>query len=123
MLGGAIEGTVQILGELRAAGHRLFALSNWSAETYAHAEARFEFLQWFEYVALSGRLKLSKPQPEIFTHLLERIGRPAAECLFIDDSLGNVEAARRLGLQAVQFTSPEDLRAELTARALLPSRT
>lgn len=122
-MNGAIEGTVQILGELRAAGHRLFALSNWSAETYAHAEARFEFLQWFEYVALSGRLKLSKPQPEIFTHLLERIGRPAAECLFIDDSLGNVEAARRLGMQAVQFTSPEDLRAELTARSLLASRT
>lgn len=116
---GAVTGTVEILSELRAAGYPLFALSNWSAETYPHAEARFEFLQWFEYVALSGRLKLSKPQPEIYLHLLERIGRPAAECLFIDDSPANVAAAQHLGLQAMQFTSPPELRAALQARGLL----
>jgi len=118
-MNGAIAGTVEILAELRASGHRIFALSNWSAETYPHAEARFEFLQWFEYVALSGRLKLSKPQPEIFAHLLERIGQPAAECVFIDDSLANVEAARRLGIQALHFTAPESLRAQLQALSLL----
>jgi 2-haloacid dehalogenase len=122
-MNGAIAGTVEILSELRARGYRLFALSNWSAETYPHAEARFEFLQWFEYVALSGRLKLSKPQPEIFAHLLERSGQPAATCVFIDDSLGNVKAARRLGFQAIHFISPEQLRAELTALSLLAPRT
>lgn len=118
-MSGAISGTVEILSELRAADHRLFALSNWSAETYPHAEARFEFLQWFEYVALSGRLKLSKPQPEIYLHLLEKIGQPADECLFIDDSPSNVAAAQQLGLQAVHFTSPTALRAELQQLGLL----
>lgn len=122
-MNGAVEGTVTILNELRESGHRLFALSNWSAETYPHAEARFEFLQWFEYVALSGRLKLSKPQPEIFAHLLDRIGQPAAECVFIDDSLANIAAARRLGIQALHFTSPESLRAQLRALSLLAPRT
>jgi 2-haloacid dehalogenase len=119
-MNGALEGTVEILRELRATGHRLFALSNWSAETYPHAEAQFEFLQWFEYVALSGRLKLSKPQPEIFAHLLDRIAQPAAECIFIDDSFANVEAARRLGIQAIHFTSPDALRAELAALSVFP---
>lgn len=119
MLGGAVEGTVEIMRELRERGHRLFALSNWSAETYPHAAARFEFLQWFEYIALSGRLKLVKPQPEIYAHLQERIARPAEECLFIDDSLGNVEAARQCGWQAIHFSAPEDLRAELRQRGIL----
>ena len=123
MMNGAIAGTVQILAELRESGNRLFALSNWSAETYPHAESRFEFLQWFEYVALSGRLKLSKPQPEIFAHLLERIGQPAAACIFIDDSRANVEAARRLGIQALHFTAPETLRAQLSALSVLASQT
>ncbi len=119
MMGGAIEGTVEIMRELRDSGQRLFALSNWSAETYPYAEARFEFLQWFEYVALSGRLKLVKPQPEIFAHLLERIGQPASECIFIDDAPNNVEAARHCGMQAIHFTTPTALRAELGRRALL----
>ena len=119
MLGGAIEGTVEIMRELREREHRLFALSNWSAETYPHAAARFEFLQWFEYVALSGRLKLVKPQPEIYAHLQERLGQPPAECLFIDDSLGNVEAAQQFGWQAIHFTTPEALRAELVQRGIL----
>lgn len=123
MVGGAIAGTVEIMRELRAREHRLFALSNWSAETYPHAAARFEFLQWFEYVALSGRLKLVKPQPEIYTHLQERIARPAAECLFIDDSPGNVEAARQQGWQAIHFTTPEALRIELVERGVLPHLT
>ncbi|MBI1765174.1 MAG: HAD family phosphatase [Acidobacteria bacterium] len=119
MLGGALEGTVEIMRELRARGHRLFALSNWSAETYPHAAARFEFLQWFEYVALSGRLKLVKPQPEIYAHLQERIARPAAECLFIDDSLANVEAAWQCGWQAIHFTTPGALQVELVRRGIL----
>lgn len=119
MLGGAIAGTVEIMRELRAREHRLFALSNWSAETYPHAAARFEFLEWFEYIVLSGRLKLVKPQPEIYAHLQECIARPAAECLFIDDSLGNVEAARQHGWQAIHFTAPAALRAELVRRGIL----
>lgn len=121
MMGGAVEGTVEIMSELRANGHRLFALSNWSAETYPHAAARFEFLQWFDYVALSGRLKICKPQPEIFAHLQAHIGQPAGECLFIDDSPGNVAAARQCGWQALHFTAPETLRADLAR--VLGSRT
>lgn len=119
MLGGVIEGTVEILRELREREYRLFALSNWSAETYPHAATRYEFLQWFEYIALSGRLKLVKPQPEIYAHLQERIAQPRGECLFIDDSLGNVAAARQFGWQALHFTTPEALRAELVQRGIL----
>ena len=53
---GAIEGTVEVLARLRELGFPLFALSNWSAETFHHAEARFGFLGWFDGIVLSGDL-------------------------------------------------------------------
>ena len=123
MVSGAVEGTVPILRELIAARLRVCALSNWSAETYPHAEKRFEFLHWFEFVALSGRLGFMKPDREIFDYVVEKSGVPAHQCLFIDDSIGNVKAAQALGWQAIHFTSPEALRAELLQRGLLAETT
>jgi 2-haloacid dehalogenase len=122
MVSGAIEGTVNLLGDLRTQGRRLFALSNWSAETYPHAERRFEFLQWFEFVAVSGRLGVMKPQREIFDYVLQQGGLRAEECVFIDDSPGNVAAARALGWHALHFTSPAALRVELERMRLLAAR-
>jgi 2-haloacid dehalogenase len=119
MVSGAIEGTVNILREVIAARHRVCALSNWSAETYPHAEKRFDFLHWFEFIALSGRLGFMKPDRQIFDYVTEKTGIAAAHCLFIDDAIGNVKAARDLGWQAIHFTSPEVLRAELVQRGLL----
>jgi 2-haloacid dehalogenase len=113
MMPGAIEPTVEILAELHANEYDLHALSNWSAETYPIAAARFEFLHWFRTVVISGAVKLCKPDPRIFGLMLEQIGRPAGECLFIDDSHANYEAALQLGFQAIHFHAPEQLRAEL----------
>jgi 2-haloacid dehalogenase len=115
MLRGAIEGTVEILAELRARGYFLCALSNWSAETFPFARRRFEFLDWFEVIVLSGEEETIKPEPAIYRILLERIGRPARECVFIDDAPRNVRAARDLGFTAVPFESPARLREQLKA--------
>ena len=117
---GAIEPTVEVLAELRERGYALFALSNWSAETFHHARERFEFLAWFEDIVISGEVKLIKPDPQIFALLLERIGRPAGECLFIDDSETNVLVAQQLGFRTVHFQSAELLRAELRRMGILP---
>jgi 2-haloacid dehalogenase len=119
MLAGAVEGTVEILAELKRAGHPLYALSNWSAETYPHARRRFEFLSWFDHVVISGEIRLVKPRCEIFDHLLEKIGRRAGECVFIDDSIANVNAAIDAGFDAIHFRSPQQLRDELIRRKIL----
>lgn len=113
MMPSAIEPTVEILAELRAQDYDLYALSNWSAETYPIAYRRFEFLQWFRAVVLSGEMKVCKPDPRIYAHLLRLIGRPAQECIFIDDSLANYQAAVELGFQAIHFQSAKQLRAAL----------
>jgi 2-haloacid dehalogenase len=118
MVGGAVEGTVEILARLKAAGYLLYALSNWSAETYPHAQRRFDFLTWFEHAVISGQIGLVKPDRAIFDHLLAKTGRAAAECIFIDDSPGNVTAARDLGFDAIHFRSPSQLAGELARREI-----
>ena len=119
MIRGAIEASVQILAALRASGYALHALSNWSTEKFALVRPEFTFLSWFESIVLSGEVKLVKPDRRIFDLLLARIGRTAASCVFIDDSLPNVEAARELGFQAIQFHSPQRLEADLIALGIL----
>jgi 2-haloacid dehalogenase len=119
MLKGPIPESITILDELRRAGRRLYALTNWSAEKFPVARQRFDFLQWFDHIVVSGEIGLRKPHPEIFHHLLERIGAPAPRTFFVDDSQRNVDAARALGLDAVLFTTPAALRADLEERRLL----
>jgi 2-haloacid dehalogenase len=119
MLGGDIGGTVELLAELREAGVPLYALTNWSAETFGFARERFEFLEWFDGVLVSGEERMVKPDPAIFRLLADRFGLDPAVTLYVDDTPGNVQAAGRLGFDAVQFTSPEQLRRELVARRLL----
>lgn len=119
MLGGPIEGTVAILRELRDADVPLYALTNWSAETFPIARKRFEFLSWFRGILVSGEVGKAKPDPAIFQHLTDDFGIHPADAVFIDDSVPNVETARRLGYHAVAFTTPDTLRADL-ARLGLP---
>lgn len=113
-LGDAIEGTVEILSDLKRSDYQVAALTNWSAETFPVAERRFDFLKWFELIVVSGAEKLIKPDPRIFELLLARLGRRAEQCIYIDDVLHNVSAAARLGFHAIHFQSPKQLREELS---------
>lgn len=116
---GEIPGTVAILRELHARGVPVYALTNWAAETFHHAEGRFDWLDLFEFVLVSGRERIAKPDPAIFVLLAERAGRRPDELFFVDDSETNVEGARRAGLSAAVFTTPERLRDDLVAAGLL----
>jgi 2-haloacid dehalogenase len=121
MLAGPIGATVGILGELRRAGVPLFALSNWSAETFPVARERYEFLSWFDAVVISGEVGICKPDPRIYRHLLAANGLDAASTLFVDDHAANVEAAAALGFVALPFRGAPKLRADLEALGLLPA--
>jgi 2-haloacid dehalogenase len=119
MLGGEIEGSVAILSDLRAKQLRLFALSNWSAETFPFAARRFEFLRWFQGVLLSGEVRLLKPDPRIFQLLFEKYDIDPPEAVYVDDHPKNVETARELGMRGVHFTGAAALREELGRLGLL----
>ena len=114
MLGDQIQGTVDILEKFsKSPQYKVVALTNWSHETFPKALKKFEFLQWFEGILVSGIEKMRKPFPEIYELTLNRFDLVAEESLFIDDNKRNVEAARALGIHSIQFQSPEQLAHEL----------
>lgn len=107
------DGTVEIARKLKREGWPLYLLSNFSAEKFPLMQQRFDFLNLFDDMIISGEHNLIKPDPAIFLLTLERIKRSANECLFIDDSLPNIETARTLGFQTIHFQSPEQLERDL----------
>lgn len=118
MVLGAIDGTVEVLRELTDAGVRCYALSNMERETFPLRLERFEFLRWFDGHLISGLEGVVKPDPRIFDLLLQRFGLEPSRTVFIDDSPVNVEAAKRIGLVAIRFESPDHLRKELADHGL-----
>ena len=122
MLHGPIEGTVKILDYLvKQKKYKIFALTNWSSETWPIAWDIFPFLDWFEGILVSGREELAKPDPKIYKFLFERFDINPEDALFIDDNLRNVDASIKAGMDAVQFTSPEDLHAFLLEQKIIPT--
>ena len=111
--GEPIDESVDMLRSLRQNGIRTFALTNFSAETYPLAVARFPFLSEFDGTVVSGEEGVVKPDLQIYERLLQRYSITATRAVFIDDRLENVEAARRLGLYGIHFVEPHAVRAEL----------
>jgi 2-haloacid dehalogenase len=113
MIAGDIPGTVAILHALHAAGTPLYALTNWSHETFPIAEQRFDFLALFNGIVVSGSERLVKPDPAIYRLLVKRFGLDTARCVYIDDNPTNAAAAGGIGMHAIHFTSPDALAGEL----------
>lgn len=119
MVPGEVPGTVALLEALRARGVPLYAITNFSVEKFAEAQARFPVLRTFRDVVVSGTERLLKPDPAIYRLLLDRNGLEAARCLFIDDSEKNVRAAEAVGMRAHHFRDAARLEAELRGLGLL----
>lgn len=115
-----IEGSWEIVADLRARGVRLWALTNFSADTWPEALRLHPRLgAVFEGIVVSGHEGMVKPERAIFDLLCARAGVGPEACFFADDSADNVQGARAAGWQAHLFEGPEGLRAELVQRGLL----
>ena len=120
MLKAPIPGTVEVFREMKKkGGHQFYALTNWHHVLFDIALVRYDFLHWFDGRVVSGEEKMRKPFPEFYQLLLDRYDLKADEVLFIDDNHRNVLAARELGIETIEFQSPEQLRGELVKRSLL----
>lgn len=116
MLNGPIPGTLDVLTRLRRhAAYPLYALTNWSAETWPVATERYDFLRWFDGILVSGHERMRKPQERFYRLLEERFPLQLSTSLFIDDNLRNVEAARAIGLRGIHFRAADRLEADLAA--------
>jgi len=120
MLGGPIDASVTILRRLKEEDkHDLYALTNWSAETFPIARERYDFLSWFKGIVVSGEEKMRKPFYEIYNLLMSRYNISADHAIFIDDNLRNVEAAKSIGIDSIQYKSAPQLQLELEKRGVL----
>ena len=119
MLGGAIDDSVAVLDALHERAVPLYGLTNWSREKFPIARTRFDFLDWFEGIVVSGEEGIAKPDPGLFQILLDRYDLDARTTLFIDDSRQNVEIAEGLGFHTHHFQTPEGLSQAIASHGLL----
>jgi len=120
MLKGEIKGTVLILNKLNDLNEKkLYALTNWSAETFPLARARFSLLKIFKGIVVSGVENTRKPFPKIYEILLNRYQLKADKCLFIDDNQDNIDAALRMGMVTIHFRDSNQLNKELVQLGIL----
>lgn len=120
MLGGPIQETVNIFRKLRQnPSYKIYALTNWSAETFPRALEMFDFLHWFDGRIVSGEEKTRKPFRDIYDIILTRFDLIPETTLFIDDNLRNIKAAEEMGIICHHFTSPDSLASYLITENLL----
>ena len=122
MLGGPIAETVEILRSWKETKkYKIYALTNWSAETFPVALQRYDFLHWFDGIVMSGEERTRKPFPEIYQLLLDRFEVNSSEAVFIDDSLRNIEGAEAIGIAGIHFQSPQQLLQDLKESQIIPT--
>jgi 2-haloacid dehalogenase len=120
MLKAPIPETVEIFRQLKESGrYKLYALTNWQAGLFDIALVRYNFLHWFDGRVVSGEEKTRKPFPEFYKKLLDRYNVSPSTALFIDDSLRNVKGAEEVGIKAIHFRSPQQLKESLSQLQIL----
>jgi len=101
------------VSQLHAAGIKTGLLSNMPWDLVTHVRTNCRWMQNFTFKTLSAEVRLIKPDPAIYQHTLDGLGVSASEALFVDDRENNIQAARVLGMHAIQFRSIAGLKREL----------
>lgn len=104
--------------QLKQRGLLTAILSNMGDSVLENMKREFDWLSRFDVLVWSYQLRMAKPDPAIYRHVLKELGTRPQETLFLDDKRVNVEAARALGIQAIEFSTVERLRADLIAAGL-----
>jgi epoxide hydrolase-like predicted phosphatase len=105
--------TVKLIRELQEQGTPLYCLSNMPTTVYTHLRRRHNFWDAFSGIVISGEVKMMKPEPAVFEHLLATFSLRPEESVFIDDVLANIDAAKEMGLHTIWFKNAAQCRREL----------
>ncbi|HHQ4579911.1 HAD family hydrolase [Aeromonas hydrophila] len=112
---------LSLIESLHGAGHTLYALSNMGHASIDWLEQHQPFWRFFSGKVVSARVRMMKPEPDIYRYLLVSFDLQAEQCLFIDDSPANVTAAQALGIGGLVFTDAYSCRQQLVAQGYLPA--
>ena len=103
MCHGDIPGMVEIIQDLKSRGVGVYGLTNWPAATFTEARRRFRTLAGIDNYVVSSSVKLAKPEPAIYKLLIRKYNLKPQECVFIDDRIDNVNAAKALGMSGIVY--------------------
>ncbi len=114
MLKGEVAIGMELFNKVKNSGlYTIYALTNWSSETFPYAFEHYKFLQDFEGIVVSGEEKMIKPDKGLFLTLFERYHLNPEECFFTDDNLKNIETARSRGMHTVLYTQTKECNEEI----------
>lgn len=113
-----VDGSEQLLERLSRQGFEIHALSNYPV-WYRHIEANLQLSRYLEWTFVSCLTGIRKPAAEAYLRAAGRLNRPVGECLFIDDSVANCQAAEAIGMPAIHFTDAHTVWCELRRRGLV----
>ena len=108
----AYDDTVKFYNEVYEQGYDIFLLTNFSKDGYEYISNKFDFFKKAKGAVVSSHLKIAKPDIRIYQYLLETYNLNPDECIFIDDSVANINAANELGIHGIVYTDIENLRKE-----------
>ena len=95
--------SIKLLNYLKNKGCRIYLLSNYQQKAYDYIYKKFDFIRETDGRIISSHVELLKPEREIYEVLLKKYDLKPKECLFIDDSAENIEAARKVGIHGMCF--------------------
>lgn len=114
-----IPGSLELLEELNQNNVALYCITNMSLPFWDHLSAQYAFWPIFKHIVVSAKVKLIKPNPDIYWHLLEEHHLLPNDSVFIDDRAENIASAEKIGIHGIQFTDAKDCRAQLVKLQLL----
>lgn len=106
---------IPFIQDLKRNGYQVLFLSNFFEKVLVECAYAMDFLSYMDGGVFSFKVNLIKPDPAIYKHLLNRYHLVPSECVFLDDTLANIEAARTLGINGIHFKDLEQAKEELTA--------
>lgn len=113
MVTGEISESVDILENLKAKNHQLYALTNWSAQSFAVIRETYDFFNLFDGIVVSAHERQTKPDEGIYFTLLSRYSLDPESCIFIDDTKKNIDTAHKLSMKTIHFVSSEQMKTDL----------
>ena len=106
----AYDDTVKFYNEVYEQGYDIYLLTNFSKDGYEYISNKFDFFKKAKGAVVSSHLKIAKPDMRIYKYLLDTYNLNPDKCIFIDDSVANINAANELGIHGIVYTDIESLR-------------
>ena len=98
------DGFIEFIEKVKGK-YKLAIISNDSSRWSKYLRGKFDINKYFDVISISGDLKIQKPDEQIFLLTTAKLGVNAEDCIYIDDRTGNLNAAKKVGMNPILLNS------------------